>query len=117
MKNFQNITSVVGMGSRPGRNHSGQISGYYDIGICAANSRLRSFTEGIDAAWPHGADAAGYAQFAISALRFLPFKPVPCRLDAVFPGLFQHYLRIFANGKLFELAHGCLLLISLSLCL
>jgi hypothetical protein len=105
------------MGGGTGSNHPAKIAGDDDIGIGAADTGLGTFTEGIDPARSHRADAAGKPHIAETTLGLLSLVSFPDSFDTIPSSLGVEQITVFGDRQTgFLIKHDCLsLLLSFSL--
>jgi hypothetical protein len=70
------------MGGRTGSDHPSEVPCGNDIGGSTADAPSRTFAKGIDAARPHGANAAAYSQLPETALGLHGIVSVEGQFDA-----------------------------------
>ena len=99
---LRHLPSMVGVGGRPGGDHSGEIPGDDHLGGRAADSFLRLFSGRVDAAWPHVAGAAAESPLPESAVGLLLLSPVPDRFDAQCFGPLEHLIYRTVNAFWFR---------------
>ena len=89
------------MGSGPGGNHPGQVTGDDDIGVGAADASLGPFAEGVQTAGAHDTVPATETQLTKAAMRLLGLSPLPDSFHAFPAGFLIHGQGIGLNGDLF----------------
>ncbi|OPZ76802.1 MAG: hypothetical protein BWY79_01448 [Actinobacteria bacterium ADurb.Bin444] len=103
VQDLHQVTAVVGVRRRPGRDHTTQVAGHDDVGVGSANATLRPLTERIDATGTHSTDAAAQPHLTVAALRLLRLMAVPDGFHSVALGFGQQELAVFRDGVLLEL--------------
>jgi hypothetical protein len=112
-KHFNQITTVVRMGGGTGSNHPAKITGDDDIGICAADAGLGTFTKRIYPARSHHADAARKPHIAETALGLLGLVSFPDSFDTILASLGVEQITVFGDRQAgFLIKHDCLSLSS-----
>ena len=103
---FDDVTAVVRMGCRPGRDRVKQVAGNDQVDIGPADAADAVWWD--DPAWAHGAPHAGGPRFAVFAGWLLHLVPVPDRFEALLHRHFKEGLGILIDRAfLFLLLNEC----------